>query len=612
MSSKSSSSTAPALSKSSGGASFKCPIAIKISGFNKEASGFVTYSLDLQLIDADCLFPVQSRSASSSWKLRRRYSEFFALHQLLNERDMFRNLLPPVPPKVLNIFGEAPQDVAVDRKTELLQYISVVASNPLVYTTPEFCEFLEIQLREPISAEQMIEMLKASADKCGWLMKQGKYSLSGWKRRWFMLHSSFLLYFENESSPLNLGMINVTECTVIPGIDEPSNPSVDFSIYHPQKREFKLRCETPQEMPEWCRTLTAMESKVKLDDFELLSVIGQVQQRRRAFSVVSQFASHRVIQGTFGKVVRAKKKGTSDLYAIKILKKSHVRETAQIDHTLTERQVLQKVVHPYVVNLRSRPRFLCHSPALFLMLCRRYAFQTEDKLYMVMDYVRGGELYQHLKKFKFFEPQRVRLFAAEILLALSYLHDMHFVYRDLKPENLLLDEEGHIRLTDFGLAKKMGKADLAKTFCGTPEYRSPLLPPISGALYFERRAHRVCRYMAPEILQEVGHSFAVDWWCLGILIFEMHTGRTPFVSQNKKEMYINILKNPPVYPSSFPPLAKDLCNQLLHKDPKSRLGASSNGGRDIQVAPPSPVPLRSCIALSLSRCRPGAPLFQGR
>ena len=362
MSSKPSASAVPSLSKPSGGASFKCPIAIKISGFNKEASGFVTYSLDLHLIEADCLFPVQSRSESSSWKLRRRYSEFFALHQSLNERDMFRNLLPPIPPKVMNIFGEAPQDVAADRKTELLQYISVVASNPLVYTTPEFCDFLEIQLREPISAEQMIVMLKASADKCGWLMKQGKYSLSGWKRRWFMLHSSFLLYFENESSPLNLGMINVSECTVIPGIDEPSNPSVDFSIYHPQKREFKLRCEAPQEMPEWCRTLTAMESKVKLDDFELLSVIGQVQRRRRTFSVASRFASHSIIQGTFGKVVRAKKKGTSDLYAIKILKKSHVRETAQIDHTLTERQVLQKVVHPYVVNLRSRPRFLHHRP----------------------------------------------------------------------------------------------------------------------------------------------------------------------------------------------------------------------------------------------------------
>jgi serine/threonine protein kinase len=89
--------------------------------------------------------------------------------------------------------------------------------------------------------------------------------------------------------------------------------------------------------------------------------------------------------------------------------------------------------------------------------------------------------------------------------------------------------------------------------------------------------------MAPEILQEAGHSFAVDWWCLGILIYEMHTGRTPFVSSNKKEMYMNILRNPPVYPASFPPLAKNLCNLLLHKDPKHRLGASSNGGRDIQA-----------------------------
>lgn len=127
-------------------------------------------------------------------------------------------------------------------------------------------------------------------------------------------------------------------------------------------------------------------------------------------------------------MIRAKKKGTNDLYAIKILKKSHVRETAQIDHTLTERQVLQKVVHPYVVNLRyPLPSPCIPAPYCGKNLCR-YAFQTEDKLYMVMDYVRGGELYQHLKKFKFFEPQRVRLFAAEILLALSYLHDMHFVY----------------------------------------------------------------------------------------------------------------------------------------------------------------------------------------
>ncbi len=116
------------------------------------------------------------------------------------------------------------------------------------------------------------------------------------------------------------------------------------------------------------------------------------------------------------------------------------------------------------------PFVSCRRRCVVLNVIRRYAFQTEDKLYMVMDYVRGGELYQHLKKFKFFDPQRVRLFAAEILLALSYLHDMHFVYRDLKPENLLLDEEGHIRLTDFGLAKKMGRADVAKTFCGTPEY----------------------------------------------------------------------------------------------------------------------------------------------
>jgi hypothetical protein len=343
----------------SGPNTFRSPISIKISGFNKEAEGFVTYSLELQLLEADCLFPVQPRAADAArWTIRRRYSEFFALHQALNEKVTFRNLLPAMPPKVLTIFGEAVPELASDRKTELQHYISVVASNPLVYTSPEFCEFLEIMLLEPISVTQMIAILKSTSDKAGWLTKQGKFSLSLWKRRWFVLHSGFLLYFENESSPLNLGIINVSECSVIPGIDEPGNHSVDFSLYNPQKREFKLRCESAHEMPKWCRSLTAMESKVTLDDFELLSVIGQVAHfllwylLQFVFTRVVTSQYHCTSQGTFGKVIRAKKKGTDDLFAIKILKKSHVRDTAQIDHTLTERQVLQKVVHPYVVNLR--------------------------------------------------------------------------------------------------------------------------------------------------------------------------------------------------------------------------------------------------------------------
>ncbi len=262
----------------SGPNSFRSPISIKISGFTKEAEGFVTYSLDIQLLDSDCLFPVEPRAADAarSWTIRRRYSEFFTLHQALVDKDTLRNVLPTIPPKVLTIFGEAVPELAADRKTELQHYISVVASNPLVYTSPEFCDFLEIRLQEPISVTQMIAILKASADKAGWLTKQGKFSLSLWKRRWFILHSGYLLYFENESSPLNLGIINVSECTVMPGVDEPDNPSVDFSLYNPQKREFKLRCESAHEMPKWCRLLTAMESKVTLDDFELLSVIGQV------------------------------------------------------------------------------------------------------------------------------------------------------------------------------------------------------------------------------------------------------------------------------------------------------------------------------------------------
>jgi hypothetical protein len=287
---KSNSPTSSTLSAAKSSA-FKCPVSIKISGFHQESEGFVTYSLDLHLHDTDSLFPVQHVRGLPSWTLRRRYSEFFALHQALNAKDSFRNLLPPIPPKVLKIFGEDAQELASDRKSELQQYICVVACNPLVYTTAEFCDFLEISLRESISFELMIQMLKASADKCGWLMKQGKYSISGWKRRWFILHSGFLLYFESESSPLNLGMINVAECTVIPGSDAPGNPSVDFSLHHPQKREFKLRCDAAEDVPDWCRALTAMESRVRLEDFELLSVIGQVAAPSASF-VTCHFCSH--------------------------------------------------------------------------------------------------------------------------------------------------------------------------------------------------------------------------------------------------------------------------------------------------------------------------------
>jgi serine/threonine protein kinase len=175
-------------------------------------------------------------------------------------------------------------------------------------------------------------------------------------------------------------------------------------------------------------------------------------------------------------------------FAMKVLKKSNLIQRNQLDHTKTERDILQNVHNPFLMRMH-------------------YAFQTEDKLYMVMDFLNGGELFFHLRKEQTFKEDRIRFYAAEIILGLEALHQHDIIYRDLKPENILLDEDGHIRLTDFGLSKQginYLNNDQTTTICGTPEY------------------------LAPEIVIGEGHGRAVDWWSLGILIYEMLVGRPPF------------------------------------------------------------------------------------
>ena len=174
-------------------------------------------------------------------------------------------------------------------------------------------------------------------------------------------------------------------------------------------------------------------------------------------------------KGAFGKVLLVTKKDTGDLFAMKSLKKEMIEQRNQRTHTKTERQILGEVDCPFIVQLK-------------------YAFQTSDKLYMVMDFVNGGELFFHLRRCTKFPEERTRFYAAEILLALDYLHTQKIVYRDLKPENVLIDSEGHIKLTDFGLSKIFFTGEKkAFSFCGTPEY------------------------LAPEILKGIGHDQAVDF-----------------------------------------------------------------------------------------------------
>ena len=227
-------------------------------------------------------------------------------------------------------------------------------------------------------------------------------------------------------------------------------------------------------------------------------------------------------KGTFGKVMLVRKKDNGKVFAMKIIKKALIEKYKHVDHTKTERKVLGELNHPFLVKLR-------------------YAFQSKTKLYMVMDFISGGELFYHLKRSKIFSVDRARFYTAEILIALEYLHSQSVVYRDLKAENILIDTSGHIKLTDFGLSKKLFAPENFKTysFCGTPEY------------------------LAPEILLGVGHDKGVDYWSLGVLLYEMLSGELPFYNPNKQELYRSIVKADFQMKHYFSNDAQDLISKLI-------------------------------------------------
>lgn len=191
----------------------------------------------------------------------------------------------------------------------------------------------------------------------------------------------------------------------------------------------------------------------------------------------------------------------TQFYALKVLRKTEVVKLKQIDHVRHERAILADVAgHPFITSLTA-------------------SFSDRDSLYMLLDYVPGGEIFSYLRKLRRFDEPTARFYAAEIVLVLEYLHEHQggVAYRDLKPENLLLDAEGHIKLVDFGFAKRLGyqgdRPVETYTLCGTPEY------------------------LAPEVIHNKGHTAAVDWWALGILIYEFLTGYPPFWHQNPMEIY---------------------------------------------------------------------------
>lgn len=260
----------------------------------------------------------------------------------------------------------------------------------------------------------------------------------------------------------------------------------------------------------------AVSQKYSLEDFEIKNALGT---------------------GTFGRVVLVRHTPTKEYFALKILTIKEIIRLKQVEHVKSEKEILSIVKHPFIVNL------------LWTSHDSRY-------LYMLFEYLCGGELFTYLRNAGQFSDGTCLFYAAEIVSALDYLHSLDMVYRDLKPENLLLDKDGHLKLTDFGFAKRLDNRTW--TLCGTPEY------------------------LAPEIVQNKGHNKAVDWWALGILIYEMLAGYPPFYDDNPFSIYDKILEGKIEWPKYMDPVAKDLIRKLLVQDRTRRLGNMKNGTSDVK------------------------------
>lgn len=258
-------------------------------------------------------------------------------------------------------------------------------------------------------------------------------------------------------------------------------------------------------------------------------------QEREGVRLLKDYQLTRLIgSGCYGLVMLVQKKSTQRYYAMKILTKSALQKANQLKQARTERKILEMVNHPFITTIYS-------------------AFQTPNKLYFLVEYYAGGELFYHLTRAGTFTLNKACFYACEILLALEYLHSLHIIYRDLKPENLMLDAQGHIRLADFGLSCINASHQRHLTVCGTAEY------------------------LAPEMLLGLGYGKDADWYAFGCLIFEMLTGLPPFYSEDRRQLYYIVLNHPLKVPDSLSLCSQSLLKGLLQRDPESRLGSRRDG-----------------------------------
>ncbi|KFW94456.1 RAC-beta serine/threonine-protein kinase, partial [Phalacrocorax carbo] len=290
----------------------------------------------------------------------------------------------------------------------------------------------------------------------------------------------------------------------------------------PEADTMDYKCGTPNDSTgaeEMEVAISKTRAKATMNDFDYLKLLGK---------------------GTFGKVILVREKATGRYYAMKILRKEVIIAKVRAEPQLTQRvkapQLLQDLFVP-------------------LLQALKYAFQTNDRLCFVMEYANGGELFFHLSRERVFTEDRARFYGAEIVSALEYLHSRDVVYRDIKLENLMLDKDGHIKITDFGLCKE-GITDGA-TMCHTLR-----LPPT-------------------QVLEDNDYGRAVDWWGLGVVMYEMMCGRLPFYNQDHERLFELILMEEIRFPRTLSPEAKSLLAGLLKKDPKQRLGGGPNDAKEV-------------------------------
>ncbi|KAJ9458537.1 RAC family serine/threonine-protein kinase-like protein [Diplonema papillatum] len=469
----------------------------------------------------------EEKSGTELFSCWRRFREFEEAFKALRVKGKELGLpqLPEPPPK--KAFGRFDPKFVEERRRQLEDFLCQVKDCKGLRSSSEF------------------QALLGLFGGGGYLRKLGARTVAfkdPFKLRWFEIRSENFHYYERQGGKrlgtINLKNTKVVDCTMYRHA---------FCLMGPLlPRTYVLTAESEKDKQRWWKHLEAVTMGEHpgtrgIGELEGVEDAEQAQQyyvrkneeSARADGVGSTLGLKDfdlvcvVGIGSFGKVMKVKHRDTGTVYAMKVLNKDQIIQNKMVAHTNAEKMILEMVNHPFVVNLH-------------------FAFQTKKQLIFILDFLSGGELFYHLQRYKRFSESRARFYTAEIALALSHLHSLGVIYRDLKPENLVLDGEGHVMLTDFGLAKTNAKGT-TYTFCGTPEY------------------------MAPELVMKQGHTQAVDWWSLGIFLYEMVVGIPPFYTQNVSQMYQLILNKPLEFPSSVSAHLRDVLTKLLDRDPKQRL-----------------------------------------